>query len=162
MIKNFGTKFIGWAFILAAVLLWSGWALSPHQVGEYFQASDFPAIGENVWFWIWMYRIHIFGWVTMAIAIFAFVSMTGKKPFGVLIIPGAGKVIMISHGEFRTVYANLKEVYVKKGDQVKKGQELGVLLSLENSKLSEAHFEIWKITSKGMHTENPASWLISR
>ena len=94
MIKNFGTKFIGWAFILAAVLLWSGWALSPHQVGEYFQASDFSAIGENVWFWIWMYRIHIFGWVTMAIAIFAFVSMTGKKPFGVLIIPGAGMVIV--------------------------------------------------------------------
>ena len=49
------------------------------------------------------------------------------------------------------------------GEQsVKKGQELGVLLSLENGKLSEAHFEIWKITSKGMHTENPASWLISR
>jgi septal ring factor EnvC (AmiA/AmiB activator) len=84
------------------------------------------------------------------------------KVTSVLIIPGAGKVIMISHGEFRTVYANLKEVYVKKGDQVKKGQELGVLLSLENGKLSEAHFEIWKITSKGMHTENPASWLISR
>ena len=69
---------------------------------------------------------------------------------------------MISHGEYRSVYANLKEVYVKKGDQVNKNQELGILLSLENGKLSEAHFEIWKITSKGMKTENPASWLISR
>jgi len=94
MIKNFGTKFTGWAFIIAALLLWSGWALSPHHVGEYFKASDFTNISESVWYWIWMYRIHIFGWVTMAIAIFAFVSMTGKKPFGVLILPGAGMIIV--------------------------------------------------------------------
>ncbi|WP_166959353.1 hypothetical protein [Yeosuana marina] len=94
MIKNFGTKFIGWAFILAAVLLWSGWAFSPHEVGEYFIASDFANIGKNVWYWIWMYRIHIFGWVTMAIAIFGFVSMTGNKPYGVLIVPGAGMIIV--------------------------------------------------------------------
>ncbi len=84
------------------------------------------------------------------------------KVTSVLIIPGAGKVVMISHGEYRSVYANLKEVYVKKGDQVKKNQELGMLLSLENGKLSEAHFEIWKISSNGMKTENPSYWLKSR
>lgn len=94
MIKNFGTKFTGWAFILAALLLWMGWVLSPHQVGEYFIASDFENIGKSVWYWIWMYRIHIFGWVTMAIAVFAFVSMTGKKPFGILMLPGAGMLIV--------------------------------------------------------------------
>ena len=38
--------------------------------------------------------IHIFGWVTMAIAMFAFVSMTAKKPYRVLILPGAGMVIV--------------------------------------------------------------------
>ena len=84
------------------------------------------------------------------------------KITSVLIIPGAGKVVMISHGEFRSVYANLKEVYVKKGDQVTKNQKLGLLLSLEGGKLSEAHFEIWKITTSGMKTENPSSWLGSR
>ena len=94
MEKNFATKFTGWSFIVAAVLLWCGWALSPHHVGEYFKASDFSEIGKDVWYWIWMYRIHIFGWVTMAIAIFAFVSMTGKKPYGVLIVPGAGMIIV--------------------------------------------------------------------
>ena len=26
--------------------------LSPHNVGEYLVASDFPAIGENLWTWI--------------------------------------------------------------------------------------------------------------
>ncbi|MFH4965177.1 hypothetical protein V8G69_09270 [Gaetbulibacter sp. M235] len=94
MEKNFATKFTGWSFIVAAVLLWCGWALSPHHVGEYFKASDFSEIGKDVWYWIWMYRVHIFGWVTMAIAIFAFVSMTGKKPYGVLIVPGAGMIIV--------------------------------------------------------------------
>lgn len=94
MIKDFETKFTGWAFIVAALLLWGGWALSPHHVGEYFEASDFPSIGENVWYWIWMYRIHIFGWVTMAIAMLALVATTARKPYRVLILPGAGMVIV--------------------------------------------------------------------
>ena len=77
MKKDFETSFTGWAFIFAALLLWGGWVLSPHHIGEYIVASDFTAIGENVWYWIWMYRIHIFGWVTMGIALFALVSITG-------------------------------------------------------------------------------------
>lgn len=94
MIKDFETKFTGWSFIVAALLLWGGWALSSHHVGEYFVASDFTAIGENVWYWIWMYRIHIFGWVTMAIAMFALVSITARKPYRVVILPGAGMVVV--------------------------------------------------------------------
>lgn len=94
MIKDFETKFTGWAFIVAALLLWGGWALSPHHVGEYFEAADFTSISENVWYWIWMYRIHIFGWVTMAIAMFALVATTARKPYRVLILPGAGMVIV--------------------------------------------------------------------
>jgi len=92
--KDFETKFTGWAFIFAAALLWLGWALSPHHIGEYIVASDFAAIGEDVWFWIWMYRIHIFGWVTMAIATFAFVSITVRKPYRVVILPGAGMLVV--------------------------------------------------------------------
>ena len=92
--KDFETNFTGWVFIFAAVLLWFGWFLSPHQIGEYIVASDFTAIGENVWYWIWMYRIHIFGWVTMGIAMFAFTSIASRKPYRVLILPGAGMVII--------------------------------------------------------------------
>ena len=76
-----------------------------------------------------------------------------------LIIPGAGKVVMISHGDYRTVYSNLKEVYVKKGDQVNTKQSLGQLLENEDGNVSEAHFEIWKITSAGLTTENPSYWI---
>ena len=103
MIKDFETKFTGWAFIVAALLLWLGWALSPHHIGEYIVASDFVAIGENVWTWIWMYRIHIFGWVTMGIALFALVSVTARKPYRVLILPGAGMLII---GTFTLAIAN--------------------------------------------------------
>tara|TARA_R110000787_G_scaffold201935_1_gene312729 strand:+ start:14050 stop:14739 length:690 start_codon:yes stop_codon:yes gene_type:complete len=92
--KDFETKFTAWSFITAAVLLWFGWALSPHHIGEYIVASDFTAIGEDVWFWIWMYRIHIFGWVIMGIAMFALVSVTARKPYRVVILPGAGMVII--------------------------------------------------------------------
>jgi murein hydrolase activator len=81
------------------------------------------------------------------------------KVTSVLIIPGAGKVVMISHGDYRTVYSNLKEVYVKKGDQVNTKQFLGQLLENEGGNISEAHFEIWKITSSGLTTENPSYWI---
>jgi hypothetical protein len=94
MKKDFETKFTGWAFIFAAVLLWGGWALSPHHIGEYIVASDFAAINEDLWYWIWMFRFHIFGWVTMAISIFALASITAKKPYRVLLVPGAGMVVI--------------------------------------------------------------------
>jgi len=93
MNKGFETKFIGWTFIAATLMLWGGWVLSPHHIGEYIVASDFTNVGENVWYWIWMYRIHIFGWVTMAIALMALVSISMKGPHRVLILPGAGMVI---------------------------------------------------------------------
>ncbi len=92
--KDFETKFTGWSFIIAAILLWFGWALSPHHIGEYIVASDFTAIGEDVWYWIWMYRIHIFGWVTMGIALFALVSVIARGPRRVLILPGVGMIVI--------------------------------------------------------------------
>ncbi|MFY9281383.1 MAG: hypothetical protein WBK38_04855 [Bacteroidia bacterium] len=92
--KDFETSFTGWSFIVGSLLLWLGWMIMPHHIGEYIEASDFTEIGKNVWFWIWMYRVHIFGWVTMGIAIFSLVSITAIRPHRVLIIPGAGMIII--------------------------------------------------------------------
>lgn len=103
LIKTFETNFTGFAFILAAILLWGGWVMSPHHIGEYIKASDFTAIGENVWFWIWMYRFHIFGWVTMGIAIFSLTSQLTKKPYRVVAFPGLGMIIV---GTFTLAIAN--------------------------------------------------------
>ena len=35
---------------------------------------------------------------------------------------------MISHGEYRSVYANLQEVFVQKGDQIGTKENIGKLL----------------------------------
>ena len=93
-VKDIETKYTGWFFIASAIMLWIGWFLSPHHIGEYIQSTDFLPIGERIWFWIWMFRIHIFGWVIMAIAIFALLAIAAKKPNRVLLIPGGGMIIV--------------------------------------------------------------------
>ena len=103
MKKSFETSFTGWAFVLAAILLWFGWVLSPHHIGEYIVASDFTKIGESVWFWIWMYRFHIFGWVTMGISMFALLSIITNRPYRTVVLPGIGMIIV---GKFTLAIAN--------------------------------------------------------
>jgi len=79
----------------------------------------------------------------------------------ILVIPGAGKVVMIKHGSYRSVYSNLQKVHVKKGEQVDTKEEIGQLLVSGNT--SEAHIEIWKINSEGtMSKQNPEYWLYGR
>ena len=77
----------------------------------------------------------------------------------VIVIPGAGKAVIIAHGEYRTIYSNLQEAYVSKGDKVSVKQEIGSLL-VNESGTSDVHFEIRKITSEGeIVNVNPTYWL---
>lgn len=71
----------------------------------------------------------------------------------VAIIPGEGKVVMVRHGEYLSVYSYMSEVFVKKGDKVVTKQDLGVLIN-DGSK-TEVHLEIWK----GMTKLNPEYWI---
>ncbi len=78
----------------------------------------------------------------------------------VIIIPGAGKAIIIAHGNYRTIYSNLQESYVQKGDKVVAKQEIGSLLVNADGSMSDVHFEIRKITSEGqIKNLNPSYWL---
>lgn len=77
----------------------------------------------------------------------------------VLNIPGAGKVVIIKHGNYRTVYSNLKEVYVSSGDNVKTKKAIGSLLSKEGQDLSIAHFEIHKVEGTNVNCLNPTLWI---
>lgn len=77
----------------------------------------------------------------------------------VLNIPGAGKVVIIKHGNYRTVYSNLKEVYVSSGDKVKTKKAIGSLLSKEGQDLSIAHFEIHKVEGTNVNCLNPSLWI---
>lgn len=77
----------------------------------------------------------------------------------VIVIPGAGKAVIIAHGNYRTIYSNLQETYVQAGDKVVVKQEIGALL-INGSGNSEVHFEIRKITPEGEITNiNPTYWL---
>lgn len=77
----------------------------------------------------------------------------------VIVIPGAGKAVIIAHGNYRTIYSNLQETYVKAGDHVTVKQEIGALL-VNRSGNSEVHFEIRKITNEGQISNiNPTYWL---
>ena len=79
----------------------------------------------------------------------------------VIIIPGAGKAVIVAHGNYRTIYSNLQEVYVKKGDKIETKQEIGALLVGQDGNLSEVHFEIRKITPEGdISNINPSYWLV--
>ena len=79
---------------MAAILLWVGWFLSPHHINEYVVQADFAAVGEQLWYWIWMFRVHIFGWVIMGVALFAFAYAAAKKPYGAILFSGAGVSIV--------------------------------------------------------------------
>jgi septal ring factor EnvC (AmiA/AmiB activator) len=71
------------------------------------------------------------------------------------IIPGSGKAVMISHGNYISVYGNLKEVYVAKGDVIKRKQILGVI-NTDKGK-TELQFEIWN--GNDLVALNPSLWL---
>lgn len=77
----------------------------------------------------------------------------------VLNIPGAGKVIIIKHGNYRTVYSNLQEVYVSVGSSVGTKQAIGSLLSDSDGALSTAHFEIHQVINGSVQRINPTLWL---
>jgi septal ring factor EnvC (AmiA/AmiB activator) len=75
----------------------------------------------------------------------------------VILIPGAGKVVILSHGNYKSVYANLQDVYVSKGNKVNHKQLLGSLMAQGN--ISVLHFEIHVVNDNGPQKLNPELWL---
>lgn len=75
----------------------------------------------------------------------------------VIVIPGAGKAVILSHGAYRSVYSNLREVSVTKGQKVDTKQTVGTVITDEDG--SKAHLEIWKITADGLVKVDPGPWL---
>lgn len=71
-------------------------------------------------------------------------------------IPGAHKTIIIRHGNYLTVYSNLKEVFVNQGDKVDTKQTIGII-NTDNDKDHKTvlQFQIWKENEK----LNPLEWL---
>jgi septal ring factor EnvC (AmiA/AmiB activator) len=81
-------------------------------------------------------------------------SIFGGEVKLVAFLPSIGNSIIIAHGEYFTVYSGLKDVYVKKGQKVNTGQELGQL-QVNSEGVSELRFQIRKNTTP----LNPQLWL---
>lgn len=73
----------------------------------------------------------------------------------VLFITNLNYVVIIRHGDFLTVYSNLKDVTVKKGDKVKTRQPLGTVFTEQGESKSRLHFELWQ----GTIVQNPEGWI---
>ncbi|HYF70769.1 MAG TPA: peptidoglycan DD-metalloendopeptidase family protein [Ohtaekwangia sp.] len=72
----------------------------------------------------------------------------------VAFIPTLGSTVIINHGEYLTVYAGLKEVFVKAGQKVSTNQEIGRIFS-NHEGVSELRFQIFKNTTP----LDPELWL---
>lgn len=71
-------------------------------------------------------------------------------------VPGSNNAVIVKHGNYRTVYANLTDIYVKEGDKITAKQRIGKIYSdAENDNKTELYFQVWKDKA----IENPSLWL---
>ena len=71
-------------------------------------------------------------------------------------IPGSNNAVIIQHGNFRTVYANLTQIFVKEGDKVSAKQAIGrIYTDDENGNKTELYFQVWK----DRNLQNPENWI---
>lgn len=74
---------------------------------------------------------------------------------GTQYIPGFEYMVILQHGDYYTVYSNLEQVSVKKGDKVRIRQSLGKVSTDRITNTTEVHFEIWKEKTR----LNPQDWV---
>jgi len=73
----------------------------------------------------------------------------------VIRIPGANKAVMIRHGNYFSVYTNLIDVVVKKGDKVTVKQPIGKVFTDPSDQRTILQFGIWKEEK----VQDPKPWL---
>lgn len=72
-------------------------------------------------------------------------------------LPGFANIVMVRHGDYISLYANLSSTYVTKGQEVKAGQSIGRILtqSEEEGGATTFHFELRREREK----LNPLEWV---
>ncbi len=73
------------------------------------------------------------------------------KVAGTQYVPGYQNMVIVQHGQYYTVYSNLEELFVKRGDQLAIRQAVGKV----GSDKPELHFEVWKEKQR----LNPVLWI---
>ena len=71
-------------------------------------------------------------------------------------IPGSNYTVIVRHGNYRTVYSNLTDIYVKVGDNIKARQAIGrIFVDNEDDNKSVLYFQVWKERD----IQNPENWI---
>ena len=71
----------------------------------------------------------------------------------IVVMPGYNKCILVQHGNYFTFYCKLSDVFVKAGDKVVLGQELGTVDTINGQ--TQLHFQVWQNNKP----QNPELWL---
>ena len=81
-------------------------------------------------------------------------AVFGGTVSGIFSVEGYGRVVIVRHGEYLTVYSNLSEVSVSRDEKIKAKDRIGQIETAENGK-SVMNFQI----RKGASILNPSGWL---
>ena len=80
------------------------------------------------------------------------------KVSSILSMPNGIKVVMVRHGEYISVYSNLSEVYVEKGEELSTKSPIGIVLTSQQDGSTVVDFQLWKASTK----LNPQKWLMRK
>lgn len=76
---------------------------------------------------------------------------------GIAPSPTGGKLVIIRHGEYLSVYTNLGDVTVKTGQKVGLKQVIGTIQYNDDDGKASINLQIWK----GQKTMDPGAWLLN-
>ncbi|MBP6323789.1 MAG: peptidoglycan DD-metalloendopeptidase family protein [Chitinophagales bacterium] len=79
------------------------------------------------------------------------------KVVGILNNPTFKNAVIVSHGEYFTVYSKLASVNVTKGQKISTKQVIGTAYTDEDN-ITEVHLEVWKGAAK----LNPSEWIYKK
>jgi septal ring factor EnvC (AmiA/AmiB activator) len=71
----------------------------------------------------------------------------------IVVMPGYNKCVLVQHGSHFTFYCKLNNVFVRAGDKVVLGQEIGTVDTINGQ--TQLHFQVWQ----NKQPQNPESWL---
>lgn len=74
----------------------------------------------------------------------------------VQVVKGANKAVMVRHGDYLTIYNNLSKIYVKRGDVISLGQDIGEIATNSSTGKTTLYFLLYK----NMEKLDPADWIL--
>ena len=75
-------------------------------------------------------------------------SIFNGKVSSLITMPNGTKVVMIRHGEYISVYSNLGEVFIEKGQEVVTKENIGIVYTSKQVGSSVIDFQLWKSSQK--------------